>query len=199
MESLKGALKRLTLKEYQVSAHYLITKSGLIKQLVGEDKRAWHSGTSYWGGITDINSRSIGIELDNSGATSYPSLQMLALLNLCKDIMVRWSIPNWRVLGHSDVSIGRKVDPGPIFDWFWLYCNGVGPWYETVDYYEEVDEAKFLKDATIFGYETSIGTSALLKAFRLHMNPKENGPLNAFDCACMSSLAKKYPVDLLKL
>lgn len=109
----------------EVSAHYVIARDGTINQLVHEMMRAWHAGASYWRGLTDVNSASIGIELDNNGGRPFDEPQYAALIKLLRDIIARQNIAPENVLGHSDVSPGRKFDPGPWFDWQRLYDAGV--------------------------------------------------------------------------
>ena len=113
--------------EKEVSAHYVVDEDGTIYQLVDEDKRAWHAGVSEWKGQTDINSLSIGIEIQNPGHEfgyrPFPLAQMESVAALCKNIMERFEIEY--VLGHSDVAPERKVDPGELFDWDWLSNRGV--------------------------------------------------------------------------
>jgi N-acetylmuramoyl-L-alanine amidase len=115
------ALERLCSAEAQVSAHYLIDEDGTVTALVPEDKRAWHAGNSYWRGITDINSASVGIELVNPGHEwgyrAFPPAQMEALLPLLADIVERNGIAAANVVGHSDIAPARKQDPGELFDW----------------------------------------------------------------------------------
>lgn len=121
METCEAAIARLCDPGPEVSAHYVISEAGQITQLVAEDRRAWHAGLSEWEGETDINSRSIGIELANPGPLDdlppFPEPQMTALEWLIADIRTRWAIPDARILGHSNVAPGRKADPGPKFDW----------------------------------------------------------------------------------
>lgn len=95
-----------------------------------ELKRAWHAGDSYWGGNRDINSASIGIELDNNGREPFAEAQIVALMALLGDLKARWSIPAANVLGHGDVAPGRKVDPGALFPWRRLAAAGFGLWCE---------------------------------------------------------------------
>ena len=121
MRTAGEALARLCVESSQVSAHYLIDEEGQVTNLVPEEKRAWHAGASYWRGITDVNSASIGIELANPGHEwgyrPFPEPQMDALLPLLADIMDRHDIPRANVVGHSDVAPARKTDPGEYFDW----------------------------------------------------------------------------------
>jgi N-acetylmuramoyl-L-alanine amidase len=116
----------------QVSAHYFVFEDGRVLQMVPEARRAWHAGASCWDGETDINSSSIGIEIANpghpGGMPPFPDVQIDTVIALAKDIMARWRIPAVRVLGHSDVAPGRKVDPGEAFPWERLHRAGVGHW-----------------------------------------------------------------------
>lgn len=121
MLSAEDALHRLCDPQSEVSAHYLISKSGEIYQMVNDEHRAWHAGVSSWQGETDVNSRSIGIELDYPGHTNglvpYPEAQINALLTLCKHLQETYNIHKTQIIGHEDVAPGRKVDPGPFFPW----------------------------------------------------------------------------------
>ena len=120
----------------EVSCHYLVDETGLITQMVDENLRAWHAGLSSWQDENDINSVSIGIEIQNVGHgfgyPDFPQTQMLAVSALCKDICARHAIPAERVLAHSDVAPGRKIDPGEKFDWEFLHAQGVGHYVRPV-------------------------------------------------------------------
>ena len=117
MPSAQSALTRLCLAEAEVSAHYLIGRCGTVWQLVQEDQRAWHAGVGAWGDVRDVNSRSIGIEIDNDGYSPFSHMAMVALEGLLPGILQRWAIPPERVIGHQDMAPGRKSDPGRRFDW----------------------------------------------------------------------------------
>ncbi|KAF1712709.1 N-acetylmuramoyl-L-alanine amidase [Pseudoxanthomonas kalamensis DSM 18571] len=112
----------------RVSSHYLVGKDGSLYQLVSDEKRAWHAGAGRWGTITDVNSASIGIEIDNDGKSPYPQAQIETLLKLLDDLCTRWQIPRSQVIGHSDLAPRRKVDPGPLFPWKQLADAGFGVW-----------------------------------------------------------------------
>jgi N-acetylmuramoyl-L-alanine amidase len=128
------ALERLCDVEAKVSAHYMIEEDGRIYQLVPEERRAWHAGVSFWKGEQDVNAVSIGIELVNPGHDfgypDFPEMQVEALIGLLDAIRGRWTIPNARILGHSDVAPERKVDPGEKFPWKRLALDGHGLWIE---------------------------------------------------------------------
>ncbi|MEL1263311.1 N-acetylmuramoyl-L-alanine amidase [Pseudoxanthomonas putridarboris] len=111
-----------------VSAHYLIGADGKRFQLVSDERRAWHGGAGRWGTITDINSASIGIELDNDGKSPFAEAQIDSLLVLLEDLCTRLRIPRRQIVGHSDVAPVRKVDPGPLFPWKRLAEAGFGVW-----------------------------------------------------------------------
>jgi N-acetylmuramoyl-L-alanine amidase len=126
------ALQRLCNPVAQVSSHYFVFEDGHVLQLVPEARRAWHAGVSSWDGETDINSRSIGIEIANPGHPGglpvFPDPQIDAVIALSRDIIARWRIPTGRVLAHSDVAPGRKQDPGEVFPWRRLFEAGIGHW-----------------------------------------------------------------------
>jgi len=118
----------------QVSCHYFVDEAGAVTRMVAEDMRAWHAGRSRWKAETDVNSRSIGIEIANSGHDwgypDFPEAQIAAVVGLCHDILSRHAIPPERVLAHSDVAPQRKADPGEKFPWDRLYAEGIGHWVE---------------------------------------------------------------------
>ena len=122
------ALRTLTDPERRVSSHYLIGRGGTVYQLVEERARAWHAGEAQWGADTDINSASLGIELDNNGREPFPDIQISALLTLLDSITQRYRIPAANYLGHGDVAPGRKVDPSSYFPWSILAQRGYGLW-----------------------------------------------------------------------
>ncbi len=115
-----------------VSAHYLVLLDGTVVRMVDEARRAWHAGVSHWRGARDINSRSIGIEIDNGGHDNglppYPPVQVEAVVRLLDGIRTRWTIPDRSILAHSDVAPERKLDPGERFPWAGLAARGHGLW-----------------------------------------------------------------------
>ena len=130
MESASAALLTLQTRNSggPVSAHYLIGHDGHLYQLVAESERAWHAGAARWGGIADLNSASIGIELDNDGVSPFSEAQIAALLVLLEDITRRLDIPRHLVIGHGDVAPVRKNDPSVLFPWQRLAEAGFGLW-----------------------------------------------------------------------
>lgn len=132
MPTAEGALAQLCNPRAEVSSHYFVFEDGRIAQLVPEERRAWHAGRSSWFEETDLNSASIGIEIVNpghdGGLPPFPEAQIAAVIALCRDIVARRAIAPDRILAHSDIAPGRKVDPGERFPWTQLAAEGVGLW-----------------------------------------------------------------------
>ena len=130
MQSERESLKRLTSPKHKVSCHYFINRTGKVLRMVEDKHVAWHAGKSMWGKRKNLNQNSIGIELVNKGHRygyqSYPKKQIKTLLKLCKLLKKKYKISNKFILGHSDISPLRKIDPGEKFPWAYLSKNGVG-------------------------------------------------------------------------
>lgn len=214
MQTADGALARLCEeKEPRVSCHYLVHEDGAIVQLVPENMRAWHAGISSWEGGTDINSRSIGIEIVNPGHDfgypDFPAVQIQALIALCKDIVARHRIRADRVLAHSDVAPGRKIDPGEKFPWRTLHEAGVGHFVEAPDARGAVLAAgdcgasvsamqAMLSD---YGYGLSVtgnydaGTRDTVAAFQRHFRPSlVDGVYDSSTAQTLARLLASRPV-----
>ena len=129
-DTAEGSLRTLTTPAFEVSAHYLIGRDGTLYYLVDELARAWHAGDGYWGGTRDLNSASIGIELDNNGNEPFAQPMIDTLLLLLEDLKTRYKIPAANFLGHGDIVPGRKVDPSRWFPWKRLAERGFGMWCE---------------------------------------------------------------------
>lgn len=192
MENAEAALDRLRDTEARVSSHYFVYEDGRVVQMVPEERRAWHAGQSSWDGQTDINSRSIGIEIVNPGHDSdypdFPMRQIAAVTALCRGIITRRSIVAERVLAHSDVAPSRKRDPGEKFPWRLLYESGVGIWIEPApiadwlslvpgDRGDHVRELQ--KSLSDYGYgiavsgEFDAATKDVVAAFQRHFRPAQ--------------------------
>lgn len=165
-DNVKHSLKTLTDPAREVSAHYLIGRDGSLYQLVDEHRRAWHAGISYWGGNADLNSASIGIELDNTGVEPYSELQIARLIDLLKELKERYRIPAPNFLGHGDVAPRRKVDPGRQFPWEHLANEGFGLWCrQPASTIQELPDPLLALQS--IGYDVSEPTAAMA-AFRRH-------------------------------
>ena len=184
MPTGEGAQAWLCNPDSQVSSHYIVV------QMVPEDRRAWHAGQSSWAGETDINSRSIGIEIANAGHPAglpdYPDRQIESLIELCRECVERHQIAPERVLAHSDVAPVRKVDPGENFPWSKLYHAGVGHWVEPAPlgggrFFQRGDQGQPVEALqsmlSIYGYTLEINgdycarTEGVVAAFQRHFRP----------------------------
>ncbi len=197
METAEAAAARLCDPGTGVSCHYLIGEDGRLWHFVDEAQRAWHAGQGCWGGVCDVNSRSIGIELANRGNHPFPEPQMRVLDALLPAIMARWQIPPERVVGHSDIAPDRKDDPGPHLDWRRLALQGLAIWPEAG---ASADPAAFRSLATRVGYGAGFSDREVLAALRLRWRPWAYGPTgqaapDAADMAVLADIAARFPVD----
>ncbi|OYU19569.1 MAG: N-acetylmuramoyl-L-alanine amidase [Rhodobacteraceae bacterium PARR1] len=188
MASCAESRARLCDPVAEVSAHWLIDLDGTTDQLVDESRRAWHAGAGAWGAVTDVNSHSIGIELQNSGNAPFPAAQMAALETLLTAILTRWHIPPQGVIAHSDMAPARKSDPGPRFDWRRMARQGLSVWPEPA----KADPAGFISALRAFGYPDA-PPDILLHAFRLRFAPWARGPLGPGDAGAACDLARRFP------
>lgn len=191
MSDCDAARARLCDPGAEVSAHWLIRADGGVEALVPETMRAWHAGAGEWRGKGDVNSRSIGIEIDNPGDRPFPEPQMAALERLLAGIMARWSIPPEAVIGHSDMAPGRKRDPGPRFDWRRLARQGLATWPAD----GPVTAAPDLPLATLLdriGYPEAAAETRLA-TFRLRFRPWSAGPEDAEDRAIAARIVSGLP------
>ena len=187
----------------QVSSHYVVGEDGRVWKLVDEDRRAWHAGVSWWAGESDINSRAIGIEIANPGHSHgyrhFPEVQMLAVMALCREIVARHRIPAHRVLGHSDVAPGRKIDPGHLFDWQGLARSGIGLFPDRLSP-AALSEADAVAALARIGYRTGAPSFAdpvsrmALSGFRRHWEPLSLGqPYDPRGAAMLQQVALMCP------
>jgi len=175
MPDAAGAIARLTSPEAKVSAHYLIAEDGQIVRMVSEEKRAWHAGNSYWRGVTDVNSASVGIEIVNPGHEfgyrPFPDEQIAALIPLVSAIKDRHGIGRGDVVGHSDVAPARKSDPGELFPWEALAKRRLAlpsPVRDLMDPFWT--DAGFLLALERFGYDVTEQKPAVI-AFQRRFRP----------------------------
>lgn len=128
-DSVGQTLRTFTLPRTQVSSHYVISDDGDIYHMLNDYYRAWHGGAGSWGNNTDLNSSSIGIELDNNGSEEFSEPQIKSLLDVLKQLKEKYGIPSKNFIGHSDIAPGRKIDPNANFPWEKLSEEGFGLWY----------------------------------------------------------------------
>jgi len=190
MRSEEGARDWLCDPRSQVSSHYVVFEDGRVFQLVDESRRAWHAGRSFWRGVTDLNSRSIGIEIANPGHEfgyrPFPDRQIEAVIGLCRSIFSRHFIPPHQVVAHSDIAPDRKEDPGELFPWEWCAAFGIGLWVPPASLDHGTicargsEGSKVLEIQKIFcaiGFDAPLSgtfderTETIVRAFQRHWRP----------------------------
>lgn len=196
MRTGREALDRLCDPAAEVSAHYLVEEDGRVMRLVSEDRRAWHAGIAWWRGHSDINNRSIGIEIVNPGHEfgyrPFPEVQMAAVEALCLDILGRHrAIPPCNVVGHSDVAPWRKEDPGELFDWQRLAAAGIGLWPDeaAVKAASAEGDARKLLEAVGYRVDGNSSVERALVAFQRHFRPSDlSGRADADTVRCLNAV-----------
>jgi N-acetylmuramoyl-L-alanine amidase len=188
--SCEQTLKTFTLTSTQVSAHYVICKDGTVHHMLNDLLRAHHAGVSKWGNSSDLNSSSIGIEIDNNGTDVFSAEQISSLLTLLGRLKRAYNIPAPNFMGHADVAPGRKVDPNRNFPWQQLAQQGYGLWYDTTNVIVPVDFNPMLA-LRIIGYNIQ-KPEAAIGSFKLHFSPSDSS-------AVISDEEKKILVSLQKL
>lgn len=213
MPTAEEALRRLCDPRAEVSAHYLVDEDGSVLQCVPESRRAWHAGRSFWKGETDINSRSIGVEIVNPGHENgyrpFPDKQIDAVVSLVGDISRRHGIQPWMILGHSDIAPERKEDPGELFPWARLAEAGVGFYVKPYPigsglFMQEGDRGQPVEALqsmlALYGYGVDITgefderTRFVVKAFQRHFRQeKVDGIVDQSTIETLNALLRKLP------
>ena len=189
--SCEQTLQTFTNPKTQVSAHYVICKDGTIHHLLNDYLRAWHGGAAKWGNSNDINSNSIGIEIDNNGFETFTETQISSLLRLLTDLKKNYNIPAANFIGHADIAPGRKVDPNRNFPWQLLANNGFGLWYDTTATQVPVD-FNAMQALRIIGYNIQDSASAVY-SFKLHFVQTDSSrEITDVDKKILADLWKKY-------
>lgn len=190
--STAQTVRTFQLSHTKVSSHYVIGSDGQVIQMLNDYDRAWHAGKSKWGSVIDMNSASIGIELDNNGRDPFPDLQINALLILLDTLKTKYLIPQLNFIGHADIAPTRKDDPNVNFPWKRLADHGFGIWYNE-DFladppfnFNPVDALK------VMGYDMSNSEAAIRAFKRKYIRTEVNGVLTARDKAVLYDLYKKY-------
>jgi N-acetylmuramoyl-L-alanine amidase len=190
--SCEQTLKTFTVERSKVSAHYVICEDGTVHHMLNDYLRAWQAGVSRWGNSTDINSSSIGIELDNNGYEQWPDVQIVSLLKLLDTLKRKYSIPTANFIGHSDIAPKRKVDPNVFFPWQRLSERGFGNWYDDTTNVVIPPSFDHLLALRLVGYDMA-DTTAAIRAFKRHFLQDTLGRvLNAPDDKILYQLMRKY-------
>lgn len=188
--SCQQTIETFTNVNREVSAHYVICKDGIVFQMINDYLRGWHAGAGSWGNVTDVNSSSLGIEIDNNGAETFTDVQIESLRKLLLYLKKTYNIPAQNFIAHSDVAPGRKVDPNKYFPWESLAKDGIGIWYDTTNIAvpDDFDPAMALK---VIGYSVK-DTNAAIGSFRLRfLGMESTAPLNAEEKKILYSLMRK--------
>ena len=189
--SCEQTLKTFTTEKTQVSAHYVICKDGTVHHMLNDYLRAWHGGAAKWGNSTDINSNSIGIEIDNNGFEVFTETQIASLLRLLARLKKTYNIPAANFIGHADIAPGRKVDPNRNFPWQQLSQQGFGLWYDTTTTIVP-DNFNPMQALRIVGYDIKDSASAVY-SFKLHFIQSDSSKaITDADKKVLFELMKKY-------
>jgi len=190
-DSVQQTLQTFTVVRTQVSAHYVIGKDGKVYHMLNDYLRAWQAGISKWGSITDMNSCSVGVELDNNGNEPFAPAQINSLLSLLAYLKKTYNIPTANFIGHQDIAPVRKPDPGPFFPWKTLAARGFGYWSDDV---LELPPADFDPSTALklIGYDTG-NLNAAIVAFKRHFIQTDQSPeLTQLDLNVLYNLEQKY-------
>jgi N-acetylmuramoyl-L-alanine amidase len=187
--SCEQTLKTFTQSQTQLSCHYVICKDGTVHHMLNDLLRGHHAGVSKWGNATDINSSSIGIEIDNNGFETFTEEQINSLLSVLDRLKKAYNIPVANFIGHSDIAPGRKVDPNKNFPWQKLSEQGFGYWYDTINVQVAVD-FNAIQALRVIGYDIKNELSAI-QAFKLHFVQNDSTKV-------ITDTDKKILIDLVK-
>jgi N-acetylmuramoyl-L-alanine amidase len=187
--SCDQTLKTFTLARTQVSSHYVICREGMVYHMLNDYLRGHHAGVSFWGGATDLNSSSIGIEIDNNGSEPFSEAQLVSLLDVLARLKKSFGIPASHFIGHADIAPGRKVDPSRQFPWKRLADAGFGIWYDTANV-TVPDGFDALQALRIIGYDVQKPNNAI-QSYKIHFVPQDTTRL-------ITQTDKKIIYDLMR-
>ncbi len=191
-DSCAQTLRTFTLERTKVSAHYVICKDGTLHHMLNDYLRAFHGGVSKWGNLTDINSSSIGIEIDNNGFVPFTDPQITTLLVLLDTLKKKYDIPTANFIGHADIAPTRKNDPNVFFPWKLLADRGFGLWYDDTTGLATPESFNHIQALRIIGYDVRDSTAAI-RAFKRHfVQDTVTRKINDVDRKILYALSKKY-------
>jgi N-acetylmuramoyl-L-alanine amidase len=185
--SCQETLKTFTIERSKVSAHYVICKDGTIHHMLNDYYRAWQAGISKWGNNSDINSSSIGIELDNNGFEPFDTAQINSLVLLLEQLKKNYSIPETNFIGHGDIAPKRKVDPNIHFPWKYLASKGFGMWFDPHPNYTLPQNTSISYALALVGYDIKDTTAAIL-AFKRHFRQDSTAIITPEDQSVLAQL-----------
>ncbi len=191
-KSCEQTLNTFTTQKTQVSAHYVICKDGTIHHLLNDYLRAWHGGIAKWGNLTDINSSSIGIEIDNDGFEPFTSEQINSLLILLSHLKKTYAIPTANFIGHADIAPTRKNDPQVNFPWKELSDKGFGLWWSDTTGVSLPPDFNGTQALRIIGYDIRDSMAAIRTFKRKYEQLDQDSVLKTEDLKILFTLYKKY-------
>jgi N-acetylmuramoyl-L-alanine amidase len=190
--SCDQTLKTFTLPRTQVSAHYVICKDGTIHHMLNDYLRAWHGGIAKWGNNTDINSSSIGIEIDNDGYETFTDQQLNSLITLLASLKKTYAIPTANFIGHADIAPTRKNDPNVNFPWKRLADSGYGLWWNDTTGVIVPQDFNNLQALRIIGYDIR-DSAAVIQTFKRKYEQIDKSPvLTEEDRKILFTLYRKF-------
>lgn len=190
--SINQTIRTFQLEHTEVSAHYVIGRDGRIVQMLNDYLRSWHAGRSKWGTITDMNSVSLGIELDNNGREAFPEAQIQSLITLLDTLKTRYRIPFTNIIGHADIAPTRKDDPSVFFPWKRLAERGFGVWYDERNLQPVPSDFNYVDALRIIGYDVS-NLNATIRAFKRKFIPQDpSETLSEYDKRVLYNLYRRY-------
>lgn len=190
--SAEQTLFTFSIKRTNVSAHYVVGRNGIVHQMLNDYMRAWHAGNSKWGSITDMNSCSIGIEIDNNGEESFSDAQINILIKLLTFLKDEYDIPQANFIAHSDIAPSRKTDPSKYFPWKKLADAGFGYWYDSFNMITPPADFNALLALRVIGYDIR-NQAAAIKAFKLHYIQTDVSPtLTDYDKKVLYNVYRNY-------
>jgi N-acetylmuramoyl-L-alanine amidase len=188
--SCEETLRTFTLERTKVSAHYVICKDGTVHHMLNDYFRAWHGGVAKWGNATDINSSSIGIEIDNNGIEPFEPKQISSLMNLLLTLKNKYKIPETNFIGHADIAPTRKNDPNIHFPWALLAKKGFGVWYEPNANFTLPNNLTVPYALALVGYDVKDTTAAII-AFKRHFRQDSTALVTEADKSVMAQIIQK--------
>lgn len=190
--SVSQTIRTFQVEHTKVSSHYVIGRNGEIIQMLNDYVRGWHAGASKWGTITDMNSISVGIELDNNGQEAFPDAQIEALMVVLDTLKTNYGIPTANFIGHADIAPTRKNDPSVLFPWKKLADRGFGYWFNEMELVTPPTNFNPIDALKIIGYDTSNEKAAIVSFKRKFIIKDVSPELTLYDKTVLYNLYKKY-------
>jgi len=184
-------LRTFTLPRTAVSSHYVICRDGTVYHMLNDLLRAHHAGVSRWGNTTDLNSSSIGIELDNNGFEYFSEAQLSSLTELLGRLKRAFSIPAANFIGHGDIAPTRKNDPNWRFPWKQFADLGFGLWWDDTTAVTVPPKYDHLAALRIVGFDMK-DTSAAIIGFKRHWLQDTTRGMNEAQHKVLYMLSRKY-------